>query len=220
MIRARRGEGGLFRGCCLGLLLLLVLLGLGGFVVDRAIAAPDLGAPPGGRDDGGTQQAVAIALGTQLAAQLFARPHAAVTISEHDLTLIAVIHNPHPDEYRNIQVRSRNGLVDVSAQRSYGPVSLTAVGYVALGLDMSAGPPQVVANVTGIDVGALHLPGWVKDRFLGDFSPTVQINQLFQSSAALQVFRDNLECVQVVPEGVRIGVHRPETAADTTTCSG
>src|SRR5438270_491856 len=81
-----------------------------------------------GPDDGSSQQAIAATLATQLAGHLLAsaasphKGHAAVTLSEHDLTVLATANNPHPDRFHNVQARVRNGLVLVSADTSVGPL--------------------------------------------------------------------------------------------------
>jgi hypothetical protein len=215
----RNHERGVVRGCCLGVVLLLVVLGGGVFVMLRATAAPDLGAAPGGANDGDSEVAVAIALGAQAGVQLATSPHAVVTVSEHDLTVVAAAQNPHPETYRGIEVRSRNGMLAVSALRSFGPLTTTVVGYLSAGLDASQSPPQLVVNVTRIDVGALSLPGWLQDRLLGNYSPSITLNQLFDSSAALHALKDNMECVSAVTGGLRVGLHRPGTTPDTGVCS-
>ncbi len=214
----RRGERGLFRGCCFGLVLLLVLLGLAAFVVDRALAAPDLGGPPGGRDDGSTEALVAVSLGAQLAAQLLAAPHAVVTVSERDLTVVARVNNPNPGRYRNVEVRVRDGYVLVSTDTSYGPLSVTAVAHVSVALQQPTQGPQLVAQVMALDVGALPVPGWLQDTLVGNLAPTVALAQLFDSSPALRLVRSAIECVVVAPDGVHVGVHRPGVAAVPSVC--
>ncbi|MBV9099679.1 MAG: hypothetical protein JOZ46_00920 [Candidatus Dormibacteraeota bacterium] len=210
----RPAERGVVRGCCLGVILLLVLLGLSAFVVDRAMAAPDLGAPPGGNDDGETQQAIAVSLGLQLGRDLVTQPHGVVTLTEHDLSVIAAANNPHPDRYHDVSARVRDGFVVVSALTSYGPISTTVVAHI--GVALQQGGARLVATVVHVDVGDLPIPGWVQDHFVG--SPTIQLDPLFNSNAALQVLRANIECVLVAPDGVRVGVHRPGAAASPGVC--
>ena len=75
-------------------------------------------------------------------------PHGVVVLSEQDLTVLAIANNPHPDEFRDLQVRVRGGLVVVSAQVSAGPFTPTAVAHISLSLqpgrvrpgDRRAGP--------------------------------------------------------------------------------
>src|SRR5580658_8353803 len=125
-------QRGIVRGCCLGLLMLLILSGGSVFVADRALAAPVLGAPPAGPSHGATEAAIAVALGKEMAEQLINTPHGVVVLSEQDLTVLADANNPHPTEYRNIQVRVRGGLVVVSAQISAGPFTPTGVVHISL----------------------------------------------------------------------------------------
>lgn len=214
MTRGRGAEHGVIRGCCLGVVLLLAILGMSAFVVDRAMAAPDLGAAPGGRDDGETQQAIAVSLGVQLGRELITGPHGVVTLSEHDLTVLAAEHNPHPDRYRDVAARVRDGLVVVSALTNYGPIATTVVAHINVALVQSGA--RLDANVVRVDVGDLQVPGWVEDHFMG--SPTISLDQLFDSSPALQLLRANIECVLVAPDGVRVGVHRPGTGATPGVC--
>lgn len=200
----------------MGVILLLVLLGLTAFVIDRALAAPDLGAAPGGRDDGESQQAIALTLGAQLLAELVAQPHGVVTLTEHDLTVIAAQHNPHPDRYHNVMARVRNNLIAVSANTAIGPMTVAVVAHIGVTLQQNGTAPQLAAGVMDVDVGALQLPGWLQDRLVG--SPTIMLDPVFNSTAALRAVRANIECVVVAPDGVRVGVHRPGTTADPAVC--
>jgi len=200
----------------MGVVLLLALLGFTAFVIDRAIAAPDLGAAPGGRDDGESQQAIALTLGAQLIAELVAQPHGVVTLSEHDLTVIAAQNNPHPDRYHDVMARVRNNLIAVSANTALGPMTVTAVAHVGVSLQQNGTAPQLAASVMDVDVGYLRLPGWLQDRLVG--SPTIMLDPVFNSTPALRAVRANIECVAVAPDGVHVGVHRPGTAADPGVC--
>ena len=200
----------------MGVILLLVLLGLTAFVIDRALAAPDLGAAPNGRDNGESQQAIALTLGTQLLAELVAGAHGVVTLTEHDLTVIAAQHNPHPDRYHTVMARVRNNLIAVSANTAIGPMSVTVVAHISVTLQQNGTAPQLAAGVMDVDVGALHLPGWLQDRVVG--SPTIMLDPVFNATAALRAVRADIECVVVAPDGVRVGVHRPGTAADPAVC--
>ena len=216
MTRRRSAERGLFRGCCMGVVLLLALLGLAAFAIDRAVAAPDLGAPPGGRDDGESQLAIAVTLGVQLVAELAAQPHGVVTLTEHDLTVIAAQNNPHPDRYHDVMARVRSNLIAVSANTALGPMTVTVVAHVGVTLQQNGAAPQFAASVMEVDVGYLHLPGWLQDRLVG--SPTIMLDPVFNSTAALRALRASIECVVIAPDGVRVGVHRPGTAADAGVC--
>ena len=174
-------QRGFIRGCCLGLLVLLVLLGGTVFVADRALAAPVLGAPPAGPSHGANETAIAIALGKEMAGQFLLSPHGVVVLSEEDLTVLAVANNPHPNEYRDIQVRVRNGLVVVSAQISAGPFTPTAVAHISLTLQPSANGPVIAAQVPEVDIGMLGLPGFAGSGLVA------QIDSAFPSIASLRL---------------------------------
>ena len=218
MTGARRCQAGLVRGCCLLGILLVALLAGAAFVADRALAAPELGGAPRGPDDGDSQAAIAVSLGAQLAAELLAQPHATVTLSEHDLTVLAAAHNPNPGSLSAIAVRVRSGYVVVAGQHPVGPLSTTVVGRLSLTLDITRSPPALSTQVEELDVGQLGLPGFIRDRVLGNFASTIDLDELFNGSPALQAVRANLECVVVTAGGVRIGVHRPGTSPDPGTC--
>ena len=70
---------------------------------------------------------IALTLAAHLAPQLATTPHGAVTLSEHDLTVLAQQHNPHPDRYSNLAVRVRDRLLVISANDHYGPFTVTPV---------------------------------------------------------------------------------------------
>ena len=61
MSRPVRAQAGLVRGCCLLVVLLVVVLGTGAFFADRALAAPSLGASPRGPAHGESEPAIAVA---------------------------------------------------------------------------------------------------------------------------------------------------------------
>ncbi len=130
------------------------------FLADRALAAPDLGAPPAGPSHGANEDAIAVALGEEMAAQLIEGPHGVVVLSEQDLTVLAVANNPHPSELKELQVRVRDGLVVVSARVSAGPFTPTAVAHISLSLRPGAEGPVIAAQVPEVDIGMLGLPGF------------------------------------------------------------
>jgi hypothetical protein len=149
----RTGERGIVRGCCAGLVLLIVLAAAGAFLADRALAAPVLGAPPAGPAHGDNEVGIAVSLGASMAAQLLAGSHGVVVLSEQDLTVLADANNPQPSRYRDLQVRVRNGLLVASAQISFGPFNPTAVVHVSLTLQAGPQGPVIAAQVPEIDIG-------------------------------------------------------------------
>lgn len=212
-------QRGFVRGCCLGLLVLLVLVGGSVFVADRALAAPVLGAPPAGPSHGATETAIAIALGKEMAQELLVSPHGVVVLSEEDLTVLALANNPHPNEYRNLQVRVRNGLVVVSAQISAGPFTPTAVAHISLTLKPGPNGPVIAAQVPEVDIGMLGLPGFAGSGIVAQINSALSLDRLFAIAPELTPLRTDIECVAVVPGGIAVGVHIPLVAAEPSSCA-
>jgi hypothetical protein len=200
------------------MLLLLVAVGYSAYIIDRAVSGPDLGSPPRGPNHGNNQLAIAATLAPQLAASLIVQPHAVVTLSEHDLTVLATQNNPKPAEYHNVSVRVRSGMLLVAADVGVGPFTPTAVGHVAVTFDDSSGQARISSQVSQIDLGQLSLPGWLKDRFVAQVTQSTALLPLFADSSALKSVLSDIECLVVADEGVRIGVHRPGVTADASTC--
>jgi hypothetical protein len=206
------------RGCCLGLIVLLFVAGGSVFLADRALAAPSLGAPPAGPSHGGTEPAIAVALGKAMVAQLLEAPHGVVVLSEQDLTVLAIANNPHPDEFRDLQVRVRSGLVVVSAAVSAGPFTPTAVAHISLSLRPGASGPVITAQIPEVDVGMLGLPGFAGAGFVSEIDAGLSLNRLFAMVPQLTALRRDMECVAVVPDGVAVGVHDPGTPPLASSC--
>lgn len=213
----RRAQSGLVRGCCLLGVVALVLLGFAAFIADRALAAPDLGQSPRGPGHGESETAIAVTLGAQLALALLTQPHAVVTLSEHDLTVLAAAHPPR--DVTGLTARVRDGRIVLSGQHPFGPFTVSPVARVVLSLDVTRSPPSLTSRVAQLDIGQLGLPGFIQDRILGSFGSSIDVNALFNSSPALEAVRAFLECVTVAPEGLRVGVHRPGIALDTAVCA-
>jgi len=215
----RGGESGLVRSCCLGFVLLVVAVGLATYFADRALAGPSLGAPPVGPDDGDSQTQIALTVGARVVAGLAASEHAAVALSERDLTVLIDAHNPHPDRFTNLEARVRDHLLVISADDHAGPFSVTPVLRIALSLQGSSAR-AIAVRVEEMDVGQLTLPGFMRDRLTGDLPAVLSIPALFGAAPALTALSDNLECVAVTGNTVLIGLHRPGAAAETQTCAG
>jgi hypothetical protein len=214
----RTGERGIVRGCCAGLILLLVVVGGGAFVADRALAAPALGAAPAGPSHGGSEEAIALALGTSMAAQLLTGANGVVVLSERDLTVLAVANNPHPNTYRNLQVRVRNGRVVASAQVSVGPFSPTVVTDITLALRPGSSGPVIAAQVREIDIGLIGLPGFLATGLVAEIDSALSLQKLFSVDPRLNALRTDIECVAIVPGGVAVGIHSPGTATVASSC--
>jgi hypothetical protein len=215
---SRAGQAGLLRGCCFGLVLVVVLVAGTVFVTVRALAAPDLGPPPGGTAHGSSEVVIAAALAGDAATQLVFGDHATVTLSERDLTVIANARNPSPDRFRNPQARVRNGDVVVSADTSVGPLGVTGVVRYVLLFSTSSGTTQVSAQVVDYAVGQLGVPGFLGDRVDPRASSSVNLTALFASNLILEGLSQSLDCVAVHDDGVHVGFHRPGVSAAPGTC--
>jgi hypothetical protein len=214
----RSDERGIVRGCCAGLALIVIAVAGAVFLAFRALAAPALGPPPAGPSHGTSEVAIALALGTQMAAELVAGPHGVVILSEQDLTVLAVANNPHPNSYRDIQVRVRNGLVVASAQVSTGPFTPTAVVHVSLTLRSGTSGPVIAAQIPEIDVGQLGVPGFFGAGLVAQIDAALSLDRLFSIDPRLKALRDDIECVAVVPGGVAVGVHDPGVPSVASAC--
>jgi len=211
-------QRGIVRGCCLGLLVLLIALGGSVFLADRALAAPTLGAPPAGPSHGATETAIAIALGTEMAGQLIQGAHGVVVLSEQDLTVLAVANNPHPNEFRDLQVRIRDGLVVVSARLSAGPFTPTGVARISITLQPGPTGPSMAARVPEVDIGMLGLPGFAGSGLASQIDGALSLDRLFAIDPKLSALRTDIECVAVVPGGVAVGVHDPGVPSVASSC--
>lgn len=211
-------QRGIVRGCCLGLLVLLIAIGGSVYLADRALAAPVLGAPPAGPSHGSTETAIAIALGTEMAAQLIQGPHGVVVMSEQDLTVLAATNNPHPNAFHDLKVRSRGGLVVVSANISAGPFTPTAVAHISLSLKAGPDGPLIAAQVPEVDIGMLGLPGFASSGLASQIDSALSLERVFAIDPRLRALRADIECVAVVPGGVAVGVHDPGIAPVASSC--
>ncbi|HEY6782684.1 MAG TPA: hypothetical protein VI296_05555 [Candidatus Dormibacteraeota bacterium] len=211
-------QRGIVRGCCLGVIVLLILVGGSVFLADRALAAPDLGAAPAGPSHGANEEVIAVALGAEMAGQLIQGPHGVVVLSEQDLTVLAVANNPHPSELKDLQVRVRDGLVVVSARVSAGPFTPTAVAHIKLSLRPGAAGPVIAAQVPEVDIGMLGLPGFAGSTLASQIDAALSLDRLFAIAPKLRPLRSDIECVAVVPGGVMVGVHDPFVQSVATSC--
>lgn len=215
---SRSGERGVVLGCWLGLVLVVAMLAGAAFIADRALAAPVLGAPPAGPSHGASEGAIALTLGEEMASQLVAGPHGVVVLSEQDLTVLAAANNPHPNEYRDIQVRVRDGLVVASGQTSEGPFTPTVVAHISLSLGPGPRGPVIAAQIPELDVGLLTLPGFAGAGLVAQIDSALSLDRLFAIAPRLSPLRADIECVAVVSDGVAIGVHDPDVPAIPGSC--
>ena len=156
-------------GGVVALLVVLVLIAGGAMLTWRAAAAPELGAPPRGPDDGHTRLEIAAAMGRKAAQGLALGPHTVVTLSEKDLTTVLRSSISDAQQFQDPEARVRDGLVVIDVRTRLGPMDITAVGQAALSLVCPAdGAPDVAADVRSISAGRMPLPGWamsqVRDR--------------------------------------------------------
>jgi hypothetical protein len=159
-----------------------------------------------------------VALGEQMVGQLLKAPHGVVVLSEQDLTVLAIANNPHPDEFRDLQVRVRSGLVVVSATISAGSFTPTAVAHISLSLRPGASGPVIAAQVPEVDVGMLGLPGFAGSSLVSQIDNALSLDRLFAIVPQLSALRTDIECVAVVPGGVAVGVHDPGIPSVASSC--
>jgi hypothetical protein len=189
------------------------------FVAVHALAAPDLGSPPGGTSHGGSVTVIAATLAGDAATQLVHGDHAVVVLSERDLTVIARDRNPAPNRFRNPQARIRDGNVVVSADTSVGPFGVTAVASFQLLLTVTPSTTQLSAQAVDYQVGQLGLPGFVGARFDPRGSATLNLTALFASSPVLETLSKTLDCLSVRSDGVHVGFHRTGAGASDAACT-
>jgi len=217
--RSARSDGGLARGCCLAVLVPLALVALLAWSVDRALAAPDLGAGPRGPDHGESQTAIAAVFAQPLAAQLAAHPHGVITLSEHDLTVIANEHNPNRESYHHLTVRIRDDLLVLSADVAVGPLTVRAVAHVGVAVEQRGAQTVIATSLRELDAGQLTLPGWFRDRYRAQVSRSMSISSLFGVGTVLRGFAGDMDCVGPSAAGLRISLHRPGDAAQPDACA-
>jgi hypothetical protein len=201
------------RGCLVLLVPLVLLVALGGVLSAMALSTPDLGAPPGGRDDGGSEAAIATTVAADLAAQLALRSHAVVSLSEQDLTVLVRENNPNRQRVVDPQARVRDDLVVIDAHTPFGPFTVDAVVKVALVLGTGVdGLPKVAAEFRAVQLGGLGLPDFAARALQDRIQQAFDLQDLLSSNQALRLARRSLDCVAVGAGEVRLGFHRPGVA--------
>jgi hypothetical protein len=205
----------MFRGCCLGVAALVALTVVAAVLLFRLTSSPDLGADPSGPSHGDSPGTIATTLAGQLAKDLATMPHAKITLSEQDLTVIAAAENPDPLKFRDPHVRARAGQLQVDAHNNLGPFQVVTTARVQVSL-LPGG--HLTAHVVQVDVGSQTVPEWMRSFVDSRGSATLSIDP-FLNNPGLQPLRDLLECGVVVDSGFRLGFHRPGGSADATTCS-
>ena len=207
------------RGCCLGLLLLIALLAGLGFLAERALAAPDLGAAPGGTAHGGSEAVIAAALAGDAGVQLVRGEHAVVVLSERDLTVIAEARNPSPVRYRNPTARVRKGDVVVAADTTVGPFGVTGVATFELLFSDTPEATRIGVTPVAYAVGQLGIPTVIGDRLVPNSSATLNLTALFASNPVLETLARSLDCLVVQSDGIHVGFHRPLTVPVSVSCA-
>jgi hypothetical protein len=209
--RLSRGCGCLLGGVAILLVALIVL-------ATQALASPDLGPAPGGADDGATQTAIAVRLGSMLVTQLAAGEHGYVDLSEHDLTVLVRENNPDPSRFQSPEIRVRDTLVVIDAHTPVGPFTIVAVAKLALARTADANGPRVSGTFQATQVGNLGLPGQVTQALQDHVQQAFNLQDLLSASPVLSLARSALECVRVGGGVVRLGFHRPGGAEDPAAC--
>jgi hypothetical protein len=207
------------RGCIWALAALFVLAVVLGVLGAAALAAPDLGPAPGGRNNGDTEAAIAANLGAQLAAQLALQEHAVITLSEHDLTVLVRQNNPNPSRFQDPNARIRDGVVVIDTRTAVGPVTVDVVARLSLRRTTAGdSTPQVTATFTSVQVGGLGLPDFVARSVQDRVQQAFDLEDVLASNSVLDLARHDLDCVLVTAVGVRLGFHRPGSPADPSSC--
>lgn len=198
---------------------LLLLITGGGLVTWQALADPQLGAAPRGPADGNSRLEIAAAMGRKAAQGLALHPHTVLTLSEQDLTTLLRSGNPAAQQFQDPEARVRDGLVVIDVRTGMGPMTITAVGRVALGLVCPAdGAPDVAADVRGISAGRMPLPGFAVTQIRDRISRDVDLHGLL-ADAQLDPIRPYLDSVAITDAGVALGFHRPGLLQSGTACT-
>ncbi len=211
----RAGEWGLFRGCCVGLIFLIVVVAALVLLI-RVTGDPGLGAPPAGPDDGGSPGAIAATVGAEVATELAGpgAPGAAVLVSEQDLSTLAAADNPDPGMFTAVEVRARGGQLWVSADSHLGPLAVVVTARLTLNLGPGG---EVTPDVEELDVGDQAIPGFMRSAIDPRGDAALSLTPLLSGTRLSQY---GLECVVVVPgRGLELGFHLPLLSADPGYCA-
>jgi len=212
----RAGERGLLRGCCAGLVALLVLAAALAVLLVRLTSGPDLGGAPAGPGDGQSPLEIAATLAASAALQL-SRPGATgavVVVSEQDLSVLAAAVNPDPGSFRDVQVRARDGQLWVTAASHLGPLAVLATARLTLSFE--PGRP-ITTDVEEIDVGDQAIPGFLRSAVDPRGSAAFSLAPLLSGS---QLSQYGLECVVVVSHrGLELGFHEPSANSSPGYCA-
>jgi hypothetical protein len=207
------------RGCFWALLVTAVLVAVLGVLAVIALDTPDLGASPGGVDDGDTQAQIVARMATSLGAQLLLQPRGVITLSEHDLTVLVTENNPNPARFQDPHARIRNGLVVIDARTKVGLFTVDAVARLALsrtvGLDSL---PQVTATFEAVQIGGLGLPDFAARAVQDRVQQAFDLQDVLSRDPYLRAVRSALDCVLVAADGVRLGFHRPGSGGAPADC--
>ena len=212
----RAGERGLFRGCCAGLAVLVVLAALGVLLI-RMTSSPDLGAAPAGPADGGSPGAIAAALGAQISTEL-ARPGAAagavVLVSEQDLSTLAALDNPDPEMFTAVRVRARGGQLWVSADSHLGPLGVVVTARLTLNLQPGG---SITTGIDELDVGDQAIPAFMRSAIDPRGDAVLSLTSLLRGAPLSQF---GVECIAVAPDrGLELGFYNPVLSADPGYCA-
>ena len=198
----RAGERGLLRGCCAGLVALVVLLAALTVLLVRVTARPDLGGAPAGPGDGQSPLEIAATLAGSAGVQL-AQPGATgavVVVSEQDLSILAAAVNPDPGSFTDVQVRARAGQLWVTADSHPGPLAMVVTA--RLSLSFEPGRP-ITPQLQEIDAGDQAIPGFLQSAVDPRGSAAFSLAPLLSAS---QLSQYGLECVVVLPyRGLELG---------------
>ena len=219
--RTRGHEAGRRRGCIGTTILIIPLLCLAAFFAGRLLAVPDLGPSPQGPDHGDSPESIAAHLASSAVAQLTTAPDAVVTLSEHDLTVIAQQSNPAPVQFVDPQARVRGGNIVVDATTAMGP--LTVVATVTLDVTLvgvTLGDPQLQSEIVDARIGRQGIPGFFQSFLDPRGAGVLSLNAVLNDNPQLKSLQSSLECTRITPAGIEFGFHRPGAPARPAACNG
>jgi len=202
------------------ILVLILLAALWGGKL--ALATPDVGAPPAGPAHGSTEREIAASLAVTVRRELATSPHAILVLSEQDLTVLAVAHNPNPSRFRSPQVRVRNATLVITtlAELSSLKKDVTGVLYVKVGLaGTGSSTPTVTTRIIGVDIGELPVPDFVSSWVGVPAASPVDPASALLANPALKELTPYLDCAAVAADGVRLSFHRPDAVLDPAHCA-
>ncbi len=210
--------------CCLGFIPVILVVAAAVALFVLVLTPPSEGALPLGPSHGSTPALIGETLALEAAVGLATSPHATVTLSEQDLSVIAAAQNPDPESFHNVEARVRNGQLVITANTTMGPWSPTVTTWVTLAAE-GVGTPQVSISdtVTSVQLGHITLPSWARLSIDPRGNAVIDLDSFIaQNLHAPRILGElavsNIDCIALEPGGLVISVHRPGVKADPSLC--